>query len=290
MLPRALILVLIPLTLAASDDVNPSAEGYLFGVRSLAMSGAVVGSGLGNHALFHNPAGVVGRLKTEIVAGLLQLDLDRTTSWIGAAYSRNKWCLSLAWSSAGVADIPLRSDEGALLGYDSWRHHRIGIGYSRMLNFLTFVGVEAHYLRNEIPGQSGHGFGADLGVVRLILPPLLSVGCAVNDLGSFVRYGDSDRTEMIRPLVTAAVVIGLAEGKVRFEWDVSKRIGASEWRHALGLELKANENLALWAGYGEAGVSAGLGISAGSVAIGFAGIPDELSEDPGRGVELRWRR
>jgi hypothetical protein len=159
-----------------------------------------------------------------------------------------------------------------------------------MLNFLTFVGGEVHYLRNEMPQQAGDGFGADVGIVRLILPPLLSVGCAVNDLASFIYYRDSERTEMIRPKVTAAVVVGLAEGKIRIEWDVSKRIGGSDWSHVVGLELKANKNVAFWAGYGAGGVSAGFGISTGSVAVGFSGIPDEMSNDPGRGVELRWRR
>jgi hypothetical protein len=290
MFPRAIILVLVSVSLAAADDVNPTAEGHLFGIRSLGMSGAVVGSGLGAHALFHNPAGVVGRLKTEIAAGLLQLSLDRATSWIGAVYPSKKWCLSLAWSSAGVTDVPLRSEDGTLLGHDSWRNHRIGIGYSRMLDFLTFVGAEVHYLRNEIPEQAGNGLGVDFGVVRLILPPLLSVGCAVNDLTSFIHYDDSDRTEMIRPKVTGAVVIGLAEGKIRFEWDLSNRVGGHDWRHVIGLELRANENIVLWAGYGEGGVSAGFGVSTGPVAVGFSGVPDELSNDPGRGVEVRWRR
>ena len=290
MFPRALIFVLVCLNFAAADDVNPPFEGHLFGVRSLGMSGAVIGSGLGAHALLHNPAGVVGRLKAEIVAGVLRLSLDRTTSWIGAVYHRKKWCLSLAWSSAGVADVPLRSTEGTLLGHDSWRNHRIGIGYSKMLNLLTFVGAEVHYLRNEMPDQAGNGFGADVGVVRLILPPLLSVGCAVNDLGSFVQYGHTERTEMTRPKVTAAIVIGLAEGKIRFEWDVSKRLGSSEWRNGVGLELRATDNVVLWSGYGEGGVSAGLGVSTGPVSFGFSGIPDELSNDPGRGVEVRWRR
>lgn len=290
MFPRALIFVLVSMSFAAADDVNPPAEGHLFGVRSLGMSGAVVGSGLGAHALFHNPAGVVGRLKTEVIAGVLRLSFDRTTSWVGGLYHGKKWCLSLAWSSVGVSDVPLRSTDGVLLGHDSWRSHRIGIGYSRMLSFLTFVGAEVHYVRNEMPDHPGNGFGADLGVVRLILPPLLSVGCAVNDVASFVRYGNSDRTEMIRPKVTAAVVLGFAEGRVRFEWDFSRRIGSSEWSHVVGLELRPNDTIVLWSGYGEDGVSAGLGVSVGSIAVGFSGIPDELSDDPGRGVEVRWRR
>ncbi len=273
-----------------ADEVDPKAEGYLFGTKSQAMSGAINVSAQGVDALFHNPAGTACRLKTQIIAGVLKLSLDRSISWVGVVIPRGKSCASVSWSCSGVADVPLRSDDGTLVGYDSWQTHRLGVGYARALDFLTFIGGDFHYLRTDAPDLSGNGFGVDLGLVRFILPPLLSVGCTVNDVGTAIHYDGAGRTEMIRPKFTGGAVLGLVEGKIRIEWNIYKRLSRTKWRNVVGLELKARKNLILRAGYGEGGLSAGLSIAIAPMALAYSTIQDAFSDDPGQGLEALWTK
>jgi len=273
-----------------ADEVDPKAEGYLFGAKSQAMSGAINVSAQGVDALFHNPAGTACRLKTQISAGFLKLSLDRSASWVGAVIPRGKWCASVSWACSGVADVPLRSNDGTLVGHDSWRSHRLGVGYARALDFLTYVGGDFHYLRTDAPDLSGNGFGADIGLVRFILPPLLSVGCAVNDVGTAIHYEGTGRTEIIRPKFTGGAVLGLVEGKIRIEWNIYKRLSRTKWRNVVGLEIKARKDLILRAGYGEGGLSVGLGISIVPMTLAYSTIQDGFSDDLGQGLEALWTK
>lgn len=289
MFTLSLILIAACATGLFADTTDPPVDTWLFGARSAALSGAVLVSGNGAHALFHNPAGIAGRMKPQAGAGMLKLALDRTVSWAGVVIPRGRWCAALSWGEAAVSDIPMRSEDGSLSGYESWRRDRIGVAYARMLNLLTFVGADAHYVGTHMPGNSGRGFGLDVGAVRLVLPPLLSLALGVHDLVSVIQYEKSDRREIAGPLVTGGIVLGLVEGKLRFEFDVSKRLGQQEWKSAAGLEIKVHDSLKLRAGFGSAGISAGLAISAGPVEVAYSGIPDPLGNS-GQGVEAIWTK
>lgn len=282
----ALIALLVGI--AWAGGVDPPFEGHFLGARSLATAGAVVVGAQGTEALFMNPAGRLGA--HQACAGAVDLSCGRSVLWAGGVVPKGGWSMSLGWASASVDDIALRNEQGIRTGSACWRTHRIAIGLARRVDFLTRCGLDVHYLRVDAAGSAANGLGLDVGVVRLILPPLLAVGGAVHDGLSRVAYGgDSARRETIRPRVTAGVKVGLAQGAVQFEWDMYRRAGWSRWKAAVGLQAALGRGLAARLGYGESGVSAGVSLSSGQVGIGLAMMPDGLGTS-GRGVEATWTR
>lgn len=287
-MPRFALIVLL-VGVAWADRVDPPYENHLVGTGPQGTAGAVIVGARGTEALFANPAGRRGEA-VQACAGLLSLPCQRRVGWAGVVVPKASWAFSAAWGSAFVSDLSLRGEEGSLTGTTSWRRHRVGIGVARSLDYLNHVGVDLHYLRVDAAGAEANGFGMDIGVVRLILPPLLAVGGAVNDALSTLAYsGGAVRRETIRPRLTGGIRIGLAEGKVQMEWDLYRRVDWKRWRALVGLQAAIGHGLTARIGYGGGGMAAGVGLSSGHIGFGFAMIPDELGGS-GRGVEAIWTR
>jgi hypothetical protein len=283
-------LILLLAGAAWADQVDPPLENHLFGTQAQGCRGAVVVGAQGIEALFTNPAGILVGTRIQTCAGLLSLAHQRRIAWAGVVRACGPWGLSASWGSTSVGDIPVRDIDGNLTGWTSWRRHRLGVGVARALDFLTYVGGEAHYVRVDAAGAGAHGGGLDFGVVRMILPPLLAVGASLNDVASVLAYtGRAAREETVRPRFTAGVKIGLAEGKIQMEWDLYRRTQWKRWRALVGFQAKMGRGLVARVGYGGGGISAGVGLSSGHVGFGFAMIPDELGNS-GRGVEAIWTR
>ncbi|MBN1425895.1 hypothetical protein JXA88_15200 [Candidatus Fermentibacteria bacterium] len=276
--------------IAWADRVDPPLEPHLFGTHSVALAGASVVGAQGVEALFVNPAGRVVGARAQAGAGVQTLSCGRTVAWTGLVIPHGSWGVSASWGAVSAVDIPLRDEGGALMGTASWGRHRIGAGVARALDFLTYAGLDVHYLRVGGAGVEADGFGVDAGVVRLVLPPLLAVGGAVHDVFTSLAYREgASRRETIRPRFTAGVKIGLAEGRVQMEWNLFTRRDWSRWRAMAGLQAKVGRGLVARIGYGDRGLTAGIGLSSGHVGIGYAMMPDGLGS-LGRGVEAVWTR
>lgn len=265
--------------------VAPPVEYSLFGSACAASGGATLVGARGVEAMLANPACCPGS-GGQVALGYLDLSHRRATLWATALAPVRGWWLCPVWAVARVGDVELRDEAGALLGSSSWAWHKLGVGVARKLDFFTAVGLRAFALR--IDGlDEGWGWGADLGVVRWVLPPLLGVGAAVHDLFSTTRYHGGIR-EDVGPRVSVAAQVGLWEGRLQMEWNAYSRTGSGEWRGQVGLRAHLGA-LVLRLGYHRTGLSVGCSILADDVGLGLAAVRDPMG-GIGRGVEVTWTR
>ena len=258
--------------------VTPSIRNELLGARSAGLSGSVIVTGSGTDAIFHNPAGTIMRQNMQACFGLMHMDFDRSVSWAGVLIPWKSSSFSLSWGSHAVSDIHLRSEDGSLIGSDDWRQHRVGLGFARKMNFLTSYGIDVHYYGESVPDNDMNGFGVDLGVVRQVLPPLLSLGISVHDAFGMLHYDGSDIWRRIRPLAIGGIAIGLVEGKIKIEYNLTKRIGVDTWSNHIGLDIRASKGMWLRSGYQGDGISVGFSISWEQAGFSYAGVPDPLGK------------
>ena len=282
------LLVLVS-TSGFCESVTPTIHTDLLGARSAGLSGAGIVSGSGVDALFHNPGGVIKDKGMQAFIGLIRMDYDRSVSWAGLLIPWKSSSVSISWGAHAISDIPLRSHVGTLTGTESWRQDRIGITFARKMNFLTSYGIDVHYFGESIPDNDMKGFGIDFGIVRNVLPPLLSLGVSVQDGFGMLHYEGPNTWRRIRPLLAGGVAIGLVEGKIKLEYNFRKRIGVDSWSNHIGLDIRASKGLWLRSGYRGDGISVGFSLSWEQAEFSYAGVPDPLGNH-GRCVEGIWTR
>jgi len=266
----ALALIVVCSALALADGVNAfRAFQSGLGARALAMGGAFVGVGDNATAVGWNPAGL-GLLNDTRLAGmstnLFGLPTDLTHQYVGVVTTVANIGIGLAWERFAVG--------GA---YDVTEQAFIGTLGTNVLD-IGLVGANVKYYMAENTGNSGSGFGFDLGLL-VNIGDMFTVGVSATDLGG-TRIAYEGDTDTITGLYRAGVALSLVEDMLVLAADMDF-IGTDMGDGHVGLEFQVIDELALRAGvvlidnFGDSYFTVGAGINVAGLYIDAAYILQE---------------
>ncbi|HNW43546.1 MAG TPA: PorV/PorQ family protein [Elusimicrobiales bacterium] len=281
--------------LAASAGADPF--NFLFldaGARPVALGGAYTALARDANALQYNPAGL-GEIKQQQVVFMHNQYLQEITQEYLAYASPQGWGLSLNYLSFGSVRRTLTNNHaGTGLGGVGLTDMALGGGYGGALGTNLAAGAGFRYIKENIAGISGQGFGFDIGL--LYFPPILEkavFGAAVQNLGPDVKFQSGKEKLPMNLRLGAAYSFKMKELPCSLSMDVTKARGEDALA-AAGLEVIVSKTFPVRLGYSARnaagpGITAGLGYRLSELNFDYAFVPSgELGAAHRLSVGYRW--
>jgi len=277
----ALVAVSFPL------HAQPGNSGLAFLKLGVSARGVSMGDAMSAHvdgaaATFYNPAGLVqpagtGHPGSELMFMHKEWIQDTRIEFLGAGVSLgSRDAIGLALSTSTVADIEIRTRPGDPEGTFTARDFSVSASYAHLLLENLRVGVTAKFLYEKILINESSGFAADIGAQWDTPIDQLSVGAVVANLGGMKALRNEAPTLPALLRVGPAYTLTLAVPAATLTLASDLVVIFPEKRSYLnaGGEFSFNHVVAARAGYqfGSAGrgLSAGVGIQSGIVALDYA--------------------
>lgn len=172
------------------------------GARGIAMGGATLSSVAGIDAIYWNPAGLVraNRDLEIMVSDMVYFaDINVAYAAVGARLG-NFGSLGFSIKSLSFGDIPVTTTDvpdgtGQMF---SPGYVNVGVTYSTQIIDRVSVGLTATYISHTILSSSETAFGFNFGIQYIGLAvPGLSLGVAIKNVGSNLRYDGSDLYQQV---------------------------------------------------------------------------------------------
>ena len=235
-LGAALVFVLIP-SAKISEALESGAEFLRIDTdaRAGAMSSAGTASVMGISAISYNPAGLASMQRGEAALSHSAWYLGATHDFAGAGFalpgsSRVKLGLSFTRLSSGSMEgrTSSRNRTGGYTAYDQAASLALAKQYG-----LYSVGGAVKYIESSIAGVKGAGYAVDLGVKRGLRGLPVSVGLAVQNLGTGIKY-ISQRDQM--PLSVSAGATFMPVAGFMLNFDARRYVYDKYTTYSLGTE------------------------------------------------------
>jgi hypothetical protein len=251
----------------------------------MALGGAYVATASGALGVWSNPASVARMMAKEAAVTGLSMSSGRRLALVAVALGskRDGWFFGARW--AGVAEVDRYTVAGEVDGSFGAGDMTVAVGYARALSPLTFVGFRGKLLTSHLDEERAWGAGADIGLIHMPLPPLLKLGVAIHDLGTFHKWNDRD-VETTPAAVRAGFAIGLVQGKVSLNTEFEQVLDGRPLRTVFGLELKPGNGLVMRGGLSRKLASFGIGLNVGRTTLDLALVEDALELRPTTSVSL----
>ncbi|MDP2865372.1 MAG: hypothetical protein Q8O90_03930 [Elusimicrobiota bacterium] len=238
------------------------------------MSSAGAASAMGISAINYNPAGIAAISKGEAALSHSALYLGTVHDFVGAGFAMPgsagwKMGLSFARLSSGGMEgrTASRSRSGGYSAYDQAASLALARQYGRYS-----VGGAVKYIESSIAGVKGTGYAVDMGVKRGLRGIPVSVGVAVQNLGTGIKY-ISQRDQL--PLSVSAGIMFMPVQGFMLNFDARRYVYDKYTTYSLGTE---------YALYGGPGTMTGLSLRGGI--NGGAGQSAAGTFSAGAGVKL----
>ncbi len=257
--------------------------------RGVAMGDAAVAHAKGSEATFYNPAGLFpggNDGSGEITVMHKEWIQDTRTDFLGAiAELDDEQAIGISINSTTVSDIEVRSRPGPAEGLFTARNYSLGFSYARVLSENIRAGITGKFLYEKILVDEASGLAVDIGVQYATPIEHLSVGAAVDNLGSMNNLRNESTT--LPSLLRLGGAYGFPLDEIRSDLilasDYVLLFNESSSFASLGAELTFDRTIAARLGYtlGSEGrkLSTGLGVRYGLFSLDYAYAP--LSEDLG---------
>ncbi|MCE1190052.1 MAG: PorV/PorQ family protein [Ignavibacteria bacterium] len=197
---KILILLVTIATLAFAGDVSrkgtTGAEQLLIpvGARSIATAGAFLSNVTGVEAIYYNPAGLDVAKRTEAIFSFMSYIADINVSYFAAGTHLGDFgSVALSYKGFDFGDIPVTTNDapdGTGATYTPG-FFTMGLTYSKIITDRVTAGVTINMIHEGIMNTSANGVAADFGV-QYRFPEHLSLGVAVKNIGSNMRYSGQD--------------------------------------------------------------------------------------------------
>ncbi|MFH1715304.1 MAG: PorV/PorQ family protein [Elusimicrobiota bacterium] len=188
-----LVLNLVQVCFAVNSKVGTTGAQFLkigTGCRPIAMGGAQAALADDVHAMYWNPGGLGHVEAREVMAQHIIWFQDIAYEYLAVAYpleTIGTFGFSASYVSAG--DIEKRtSDTNDPEGTYTANDLAVGVSYGRMLGRKIGVGLNLKYIKGVIDNYSATAFAVDLGALYHPNKSKLSVGLAVQNIGSELKY------------------------------------------------------------------------------------------------------
>ncbi|MBI3292238.1 MAG: PorV/PorQ family protein [Elusimicrobia bacterium] len=245
------LILLLPTTLWAAGVGTTAAQFLKIGVgaRALALGGAYVAVADDAHALYWNPAGAAHLKSPELAASYNNLYQDTSQGYIGYVQPRGKAAWGGAVDYLQVAKIEARQGDTASPDYNFTARDTAVLGsyaYADILPQLS-LGLSLKYLQLHLDSKHARAFAVDLGSLYKVRGAPLTLGVAVLNVGSKVKF-DSESDPL--PLgIKAGIAYRLWGEKLLIATGVDSWIRDKRTFGQLGMEWKPLALLAIRAGY-----------------------------------------
>jgi hypothetical protein len=285
--------MMIRLTLAGLAIVAAvcPALGYTCGAlggdpRAMALGAANTVIASGALGVWSNPAAAARLMAKEAAVAGTSLSSDRKVLLAALVLGgkRHGWFFGARW--AGVSGVERYTSAGTADGSFGAGDVILAAGYARALTPLMFVGGRVKLLNSYLDEEQAWGAGMDVGFLYMPLPPLLKLGVAMEDLGTFARWAGSDHTETTPATVRGGLAIGLVQGKLSLNTELEQVLDGSPLATLLGLQVKLGGGLVLRAGLLGGHATFGFGLDAGRVMVDVAMFEDALGVRPTTSIAL----
>lgn len=280
-LALALVSGLVASAQAQQEGVGAGA-GFKWGVdaRALAMGGAFVALAKGYSAPYWNPAGLALATGTRIGGmNTNKFGLDITLNYVGATVELMGFRFGAAFLGEMISGIETFGPDGTLVEtVDSNDLLFMGsTAFAMPIGEIPFMfGANAKYYTHSLAGESGTGFGGDLGM--LLTMGSLSLGVAVTDVGGTTKTWTTGAVDKVDMGIHVGGALTLAEplpltlsGQYNVE-DGSIHVGAEVWPVAQ-IALRGGGQLPK---DGTFSFTAGAGLSLGAISVDAAFVQNAL--------------
>jgi|GEM_PF-2259728 len=281
-----ILLFLLPLCLYSASNTGSSAGSFLkinVGTRSSAMGGAYAGLADDNEALLFNPAGIALVTVPELSGGHIiwfsdislehaqfVLPLDKTFTLGFSGIYMNNGTFD-AYTSAAVS-------AGSFTAYDL----SAGVSLGARVSDSLIAGLTVKYIEDKIENASSTSFAADLGVIFPKFAPGVSLGVALQNIGTPVKLGSME--EQLPVSFRAGFAVAASPDNV-ITFDGYTHPGEGDINISAGTEFYLQDRVfCLRAGFifplntktsdFISGLSAGVGINLDSLSFNYTLVPN----------------
>jgi len=247
MMVVSLALLLVLSAVAFADGIGAfSAFKSGIGARALAMGGAFVAVADDATASLWNPAGLALLDDTRLAGMSTDLyGLGITHQFVGAVTTFANLGIGLGWERASIAGQMI--DEGELGSTFTWVEQAIIGSLATNVMDIAMVGANVkYYMADSGLGDSGDGFGFDLGLL-VSLGDMFVVGVNAMDLGGTPIDWDGGATDVVSGLYKVGLAMKLAEDRLVLAADVDFD-GLDLGDTHVGVEFQLIDELALRGG------------------------------------------
>jgi hypothetical protein len=279
----ALILALAGWAGAQAQEGVGAGAGFKFGVdaRALAMGGAFVAVADSYSAPYWNPAGLglatgthVGGMNTN------KFGLGINFNYVGAALGVGGFRVGGAFLGEMISGIDTFGPDGQPAGTvdDS---NLLFIGSAAMPlpmgGLALMFGGSAKYYTHSLAGESGTGFGGDLGLL-IAMGPSLMFGATVGDVGGTKITWTTGAVDVVEMAIRVGGAFRMAEP---LPLTLSGQYNLDDGSLHMGAELALTQQIALRAGGvlpqgGDFSFTAGAGLALGALSVDAAFVQNAV--------------
>lgn len=265
----------------AQEGVGAGAT-FKFGVdaRALAMGGAFVAVANGYSAPYWNPAGLAMAVGTHIGGmNTNKFGLGINFNYIGAALELAGFRVGGAFLGSTISGIETFGPGGEPTGTvdDNELLFLGSTAFALPVGEMPLViGANAKYYSHALAGESGTGFGGDVGL--LLAMGNMMVGATVSDIGGTNITWSTSAVDKVDMGIRAGAALNLDSP---VPWTVSAQFDADSQMIHLGAEFRLTQQIALRVGAqrpmdGDFSFTAGAGLSLGSFSVDAAFVQNQL--------------
>ncbi|OGR45250.1 MAG: hypothetical protein A2X35_03120 [Elusimicrobia bacterium GWA2_61_42] len=203
--------------------------------RAGAMSSAGAASAMGISAITYNPAGLASMGKGEAALSHSAWYLGSAHDFVGAGFAlpgSAGWKMGLSLTRLSSGSMEGRTASRAKAGGYSAYDQAASLGLARQYGLYSVGGV-VKYIESSIAGVKGTGYAVDLGLKRGIRGAPVSVGVAVQNLGTGIKY-ISQRDQL--PLSVSAGIMFMPVGGFMLNFDARRYVYDKYTAYSLGTE------------------------------------------------------
>ena len=254
--------------------------------KAMAMGSAYTAAASGTDALYYNPAGLAGAKGYELAFSHANWLLDSRHDFIGLAFPMKLGGRQLGGglgvtrlSNAGMegrgAD---RSAGGSFDSYDQ----AVSLALAARGGAYSF-GLGGKYIESSIAGEKAKAFAIDLGVNRSLNNLPMSIGLAVQNLGTPMKY--MTQRDPLPVSVAAGLMLGIIPG-FNITLDARRLLHEKNNVFSVGSDYSFMPGFALRTGYMMSNVAAigGLGGFSGGVGMNMFATQLDYSITPFAGL------
>lgn len=193
----AALTVSVLYTAPAMSETGKAGMGGAFmkfglGARSLGMGGAFTGLAEGIDAIYYNPGGLGFSLIKQVGLTYHNLSLDRKLNSASIIYPvRNEAIIGFSWINSSVGDVPMIDSDRTVYDEFSNSSNSFGLTFAKTFAEQLSFGANLRYLQSTLDQLNAYTIGVDMGAMYKIRPEY-SIGLAVSDLGSNLRWDSSN--------------------------------------------------------------------------------------------------
>jgi len=282
-LSLALALALVGWSSVQAQEGVGAGAGFKFGVdaRALAMGGAFVAVADGYSAPYWNPAGLALATGTRLGGmNTNKFGLGINFNYVGAALELMGFRVGGAFLGETISGIETFGPGGEATGtVDS--NDMLFLGSVAMpLPFggmPILIGGNAKYYTHSLAGESGTGFGGDVGLL-FALGPSLTLGAMISDVGGTQITWTTEAVDLVEMAIRVGGAFRMA---APLPLTLSGQYNLDDESIHLGAELQLTEQIALRAGAqrppdGDFSFTAGAGLALGGFSVDAAFIQNPI--------------